>query len=146
MANKLTHSGNVIMAGFFMMLLFMSFLVYKCMTQRTDMVSANYYEKELHFQDNIDAKRNGDAYLFEVKVNHSGLDVKIPVELAAKMQDATISFYCAADSRNDKVLKLVEGNGIYTISTKGWKHMSYIAKISLVNNGKTYYKEIPVTI
>ena len=58
MGSKLTHSGNVIMAGFGIMLLLMSFLVYKCIVQRTDMVSADYYEKELHFQENIDAKAN----------------------------------------------------------------------------------------
>jgi hypothetical protein len=57
MLKKLTHSGNLIIAGFFLMLLFMSFLVYKCMLQRTDMVSANYYEKELNFQDNIEASK-----------------------------------------------------------------------------------------
>ena len=47
MGNKLTHSGNVIMAGFGIMLLLMSFLVYKCIMQRTDMVSADYYETQV---------------------------------------------------------------------------------------------------
>ena len=146
MGNKLTHSGNVIMAGFGIMLLLMSFLVYKCIMQRTDMVSADYYEKELHFQENIDAKANGDRYPFKVAVTKGAIDVSIPTELANQMQDGMISFYCAADSRQDKVLQLVAGTGNFVISTKGWKNMKYIAKISLVSKGIKYYKEIPVMI
>ena len=146
MVNKLTHSGNLIIAGFFLMLLFMSFLVYKCIQQPTDMVSANYYEKELNFQDNIEARQNGEAYQFGVDIKDGGVELKIPAQLAAGMKDATISFYCAADSRQDKVLKLAAGTGVFNISTKGWKHMSYIAKISFVSSGKTYYKEIPVVL
>ena len=146
MGNKLTHSGNVIMAGFGIMLLLMSFLIYKCLVQRTDMVSTDYYEKELHFQENIDAKANGDRYPFKVAVTNEAVEVSIPTELADKMQDGMINFYCTADSRQDKVLQLVAGNGNFVINTKGWKNMKYIAKISLVSNGIKYYKEIPIMI
>jgi hypothetical protein len=146
MLKKFTHSGNLIIAGFFLMLMFMSFLVYKSILQRTDMVSANYYEQELNFQDNIDARQNSEAYQFGVDVKDGGVELKIPAQLAAAMKDATISFYCAADSRQDKMLKLAAGSGVFSISTKGWKHMCYIAKISFVSSGKTYYKEVPVIL
>jgi hypothetical protein len=146
MTNKLTHSGNLIIAGFFCMLLLMSFLVYMCMIQRTDMVSKDYYQKELHFQENINAQVNAEPYQFTVLANEESVEVIIPKELSAQMQDATVSFYCAADSREDKTVKLVPGNGVFSISTKGWKKMKYIAKISLVSEGKTYYKEMPVSI
>ena len=146
MINKLTHSGNVIMAGFFCMVLFMSFLVYKCMMQRTDMVSGDYYQKELHFQENINAQANAASYEFKISVNDQGFELIIPKELAGQMQDASISFYCAADSRQDKLVNLDAGNVFFSIITKVWKKMKYIAKISLVSEGKKYYKEIPVNI
>jgi hypothetical protein len=146
MTNKLTHSGNIIMAGFFCMVLFMSFLVYKCMMHRPDMVSADYYQKELHFQENINAQVNAAAYEFKVAAKAQAVELIIPKELAATMQDATITFYCAADSRQDKLVNLVAGNGVFNISTKGWKSINYIAKISLVSEGKKYYREIPVAL
>ena len=146
MANKFTHSGNLIIAGFCCMIVAMSFLVYQCTRQQTDMVSTDYYQQELKFQDNIDAKSNAAAYQFKITTSGSNIGVVIPPELAAQMQKASIRFYCPADSRQDKLVPLVAGDGNYTINAVTWKHIRYIAKISLVSNGKVYYKEIPVNL
>ena len=140
------HSGNIIIAGFCCMVIFMSFLVYKCTTQRTDLVSENYYQQELVYQEHIEARKNAENLHFKAVPNGSTLVVEIPAELAREMTDASIRFYCPADKREDKSFALKAGDSKYLIDYKGWKKMHYTAQVSLISGGKKYSATIPVKL
>jgi nitrogen fixation protein FixH len=149
MSSKLTHSGNIIIAGFGMMILFMCFLVYKSMHNETQMVSDNYYESELKFQDNINAAKNADAYgtAFSFSLDGNILHFQIPSELNAVMQDAVLNVYCISNKAEDKKLNFKkEATARYSIDASAWKKLSYTAKLSFTANGKSYYKEFPVVL
>lgn len=143
--NKLTHSGNLIILGFAMALGLMSFLVYKSIKQEVQMVSVNYYEDELKFQDKIDAKENAKPYYDEFTLNNTDdiLQIQIPKPLCKYIENGEIQIYCISDIEQDKLLKILPSeSGIYQFTTKDWKKTEYTAKISFTNNGKQYLREM----
>lgn len=149
MSNKLTHSGNIIIAGFGMMILFMCFLVYKSMHNETQMVSDNYYESELKFQDNINASKNAEALGAALSMKQEGntLHIVVPNEVNAGMSDAIVNMYCISNKSDDrKIILTKNSSGQYTLDASNWKKLSYTAKFSFTSQGKAYYKEIPMIV
>jgi hypothetical protein len=149
MNSKFLHSGNLIIAGFGMMIIFMSYLVFRCMTQPAEMVNDNYYENELKYQENIIAKSNGDEYKDGYQITKVGNEVKLnlPKELTSKFDKASINFYCISDKTFDTKVVLKQSNeGVYTFDCSKWKNVSYTVKISIEKDGKTYYHELPLQL
>jgi hypothetical protein len=149
MNSKLLHSGNIILAGFGMMIIFMSYLVFRCINQPAEMVNDNYYENELKYQDNIDAKVNGDVHVESFSVTKVGNKIKLrlPVELTSKFSKATVIFYCVSDKTADikKILQNSSG-GMYYFDASSWKKLNFIAKISIESGGKRYFHELPIQL
>ena len=149
MNSKLTHSGNIILAGFGMMILFMCYLVYNSIHNEAQMVTDNYYENELKFQDRIDAKANGDAYTEAMKlaVADGKLQISIPTELSNKLTNGRLAFYCISNKKDDKNLAIkANATGLYAIDVKSWEKLSYIAKLTFECDGKKYYHEMPFNL
>ena len=149
MNSKITHSGNIILVGFGMMILFMCFLVYKSINNEAQMVNDNYYENELKFQERIDAKANGDAYTEAMKlgVTDGKLQIQIPTELSNKLTEGSITFYCISSKKEDKNLAIkANETGLYAIDVIAWEKLSYIAKLTFECEGKKYYHEMPFNL
>lgn len=138
---KWPHSGNVIIGGFICMVILMSCLVYATTLHNPDMVSDNYYEKELHFDENKQAESNTDKMDFPVKLMKDSVYINVPAILVNNLKNGEIKFYCPSDSRNDKTFPLAEGQQQYRIFTSGWKPLQYIVMISSETAAKKYYKE-----
>ena len=149
MTNKWTHSGNIIIAGFVCAAVLMGFLVYGCFLQKTEMVSADYYEKELAFQEHIDAQNNTSVYDKQILLakTKDSLMLDIPTALSKDMTAATMYFYCAADSKQDRTILLPQRlDGHYGIDTKQWKRMPYKVAVNFVHVGKKYAKDFSIQL
>lgn len=98
------HAGNLILFGFGIMVLFIAGLVYECTQNPSVMVSNNYYEQELKYQDLIDARANAQSFndsLLLIK-NQGEVLFKIPKELNGLMQNLKIELYNTSDDKKDK--------------------------------------------
>jgi hypothetical protein len=149
MNSKFSHSGNIILAGFAMMIIFMSYLVFRCINQPAEMVNDNYYENELKYQDNINAKVNGDVYMqsFAITIHGSKIILKLPIELTNNFTSASVIFYCVSDKSADiKILLQNSSDGIYYFDASTWKKLNFIAKISIVSGGKKYFHEMTIQL
>jgi len=149
MNSKFSHSGNIILAGFGMMIIFMSYLVFICINQPAEMVNDNYYENELKYQDNINAKVNGDVYVQSFSITKDGNKIKLslPAELSSKFTKASVNFYCVADKSADiKMVLQNSSDGIYYFDASSWKKLNFIAKISIVSGGKKYFHELTIQL
>jgi hypothetical protein len=149
MNSKFLHSGNIILAGFGMMIIFMSYLVFRCINQPAEMVNDNYYENELKYQDNINAKANGDMYLQSFAITKDGNKIRLnlPTELTNSFTKASINFYCVSDKSADIKMDLINSNdGIYYFDASAWKKSNYIAKVTIELGGKKYYHEMPIQL
>lgn len=143
---KWPHSGNVIIGGFICMIILMSCLVYATTFHNPDMVSDNYYEKEIHFDDNKQAESNTDKMNFPVELSKDAVFIIVPSELVNHLKNGEIKFYCPSDSKQDKSFPLVEAQLKYPIFTNGWKPLEYIVMITSQTKEKKYFKEYPLQV
>ncbi len=123
------------------MVILMSCLVYATTLHNPDMVSDNYYEKEIHFDENKQAESNTDNMAFPVELTKDAVYINVPALLVNNLKKGEIKFYCPSDSRQDKTFPLAEAQQQYRIFTDGWKPMQYLVMISSETTAKKYYKQ-----
>lgn len=145
--HKLTHSGNILLIGFGGMLVMMSVLVYLAMKQDVSMVSKNYYEQEMVYQQKLDAIHNTGRYEtgFSIITKGEVLLVQVPPDLSQELTEGSIYFYCPSNDKMDYRETLpANDNGAYSFSRALLKGHGYLIKITLKAGGKDYYKELKI--
>jgi nitrogen fixation protein FixH len=143
--HKLTHSGNILLIGFAGMLIMMSILVYLSMKQDVSMVSKNYYEQELVYQDKLDAMNNTTGYdkLFSLTRSGEQVLLQIPVSLSEHISKGSVYFYCPSSEKLDFREELkARTTGTYLFSKNIVQGTGYIVKVSFHSGDKDYYKEL----
>ena len=141
---NLSHPGNILLAGFGLMLLMMGVLVYASIRQDIPLVSKQYYEQELVYEQKMEAGSNAAVYsqAFQVQVSGNELVLSLPSELTQQMEDGIAWFYCPSSERMDRKLKLeASANGQYLFNRHQLPGKGYLLKLSFSTNGKQYYKE-----
>ncbi|MCP9752993.1 FixH family protein [Ferruginibacter sp. HRS2-29] len=146
MTKSFFHAGNVVLAGFGCMVIFMSYLVYQCTQHPSSMISDHYYEKEMLYQQTINATGNASSYHFSAVAQRDTLHINIPQTLSASLSSGTAYLYCASESEQDKQFQLTPGQADYNFDIRSQKKRPYLLRLSLKSGGKEYYKELPVTI
>jgi hypothetical protein len=125
-----------------------SLLVYKCTQQQFDLVSSDYYNEELKYQDKIDGMKNAQQ-LTPVQLVQTGDEVslQLPKELNGQALTGQVWLYCAASAANDYKAPLqVNSNGVMLINKKKLADANYTAKITWESGDAKYYNEQPLTI
>jgi|JI6StandDraft_1071083.scaffolds.fasta_scaffold770879_1 nitrogen fixation protein FixH len=141
---KILHAGNIVLVGFGAMILFMSYLVFQCTQNPSVMVSKNYYEQELKYQDIIDASANADFHKDSLTMNKQNGEVifQIPNSINRDMKSASLQLYNRADDKKDRKIELTKNEqGLYSVNTTEWGQGNYQLKLSIQTDTKQYYKE-----
>ena len=118
------------------------------MTQDVSLVSDNYYEKSLSYQDEIDKQNRTNSLDEQVKINYNGDVIKIAFSSTYLNKEipGEIFFYRPSDPKLDfkLPLQLVEGNQIIPVSRleKGFWRI----KLNWIMDGNGYYSEKAITI
>ncbi len=118
-------------------------MVYKSTTQKIDLVTTDYYAKELKYQDRIDAiKRTGELsskVTFEVKDNQ--VIIILPSEFEGKEATGNAMLYYPADNSKDVKVDFKSGNRTVTIAIPATASGSYQLQLNWVADGHAYYFE-----
>ncbi len=141
---RVSHPGNILLAGFGLMLLMMGVLVFLSVRQDISLVSKQYYEQELIYQQKIDASTNANAYAgaFQVRLQAEQLLLSIPQMLAQHMEAGQAWFYCPANESMDRKITLhASESGQYIFNRSQFPGKGYLLKLSFTASGKSYYKE-----
>jgi nitrogen fixation protein FixH len=145
--SKLTHAGNVLLIGFGALIAMMSVLVYLSVRQPILMVSKDYYEQELQYQDKLNAMNNTSAFspgFSAVPVKAGFVLLTVPESLGAHITQGTAYFYCPFDDKLDRSMKLLPSdNGQYMLGPLA-EGKRYMLKLSFTSGDKQYYKEINI--
>ena len=110
--------GAGIVALIIVFLIIMAFMAYIAFNQRVDLVTKNYYEKELQYQNDITKQQNEKDLKNRVQVEQlpGKLAISFPVTEVGKNISGEVKFYRASDSRDDKKFDLqVDSTGIFQI-------------------------------
>ena len=119
------------------------------MTQDVSLVSNNYYEKSLSYQDEIDKQSRTKSLDEQVKINFNGevINILFPSTYLDKNISGEIYFYRPSNSKLDFKLPLElneEGNQL--ILTRNFEKGFWRIKLNWVMDGNRYYNERALTI
>ncbi len=133
--------GNKLIIVFIVFAALMATLVYKATQAKFELVSKDYYQDELRYQDKIDGAANA---ALEAPISIQVNDEIISIEFPDAQKNANITgeawFYCSVDATKDKRFALsVDSTGIQRIERKGLQKGDYQIKISYEINQKKYY-------
>lgn len=142
MFKKFNWGHGIILAlgSFILFILFMIFIFPNGM-QNAEVISENYYEDELVYQDVIDAKKNADLLIAKpvYEQNTHGITVTFPLEI--KPNDGKVNFVLfRTNDANLDVKKDVElsANHSFTIPAKILAVGSYTLKVKWTTDKKHY--------
>ena len=95
--------GKKILLVYVTFVLGILFMVYKSSSQKTDLVTTDYYAKELKYQDKIDEMGRVSSLsapvVFEVKDNE--LIIQFPKDFAGRQLTGEAVLYCPSDENKD---------------------------------------------
>jgi nitrogen fixation protein FixH len=114
--------------------------------QGVDLVTEEYYEKELRYQGQIDAERRAKALTDPVKVVYSSaadrLRVMLPADHVQTGLEGTLNFYRPSDAALDFEVPLApDAQGHQVIDTSGMKNGLWKVEMQWVLEGERYSTE-----
>ena len=150
MENKLNISwGTRIVILYLSFVAGIVFLVYKSMHQEVDLVSKDYYEREIKYQEIIDAKANvlalPEPIITEVK--EDAVFIKLPETFKNKEIIGTIYFYRPSNSSLDFKTALKTNEQLVQSLKKSLLQFGlYKMEIDFDADGKRYFIEKTIVI
>src|SRR6478609_1391336 len=108
------HKLTIVFVGFALLI---GTLVYKCIQQKFDLVSDDYYTQELKYQDKIDGSKAASA-ISPIQISQTSNDViiQMPEEVRGLSLTGDVWLYCAYEASDDVKLPLrPDANGIMEI-------------------------------
>lgn len=119
-------------------------MVILSVNQKVDLVSADYYERELKYQDKIDGINNfselGDKIVTEAK--NQQVKIMFPKSMKDSLISGKINFYRPSDASLDMSFNLnYNTEREQLITSPKFKKGLYKMEIDLVVEGKKYYNE-----
>lgn len=121
----------------------LAFLVYKTTEVTSEMVTENYYEKELSYQEIIEGKKNIQqlSEKIEINIKDGKLVVSFPKELTQEDIKGSILFYRPSDPKKDRTTDIQLKNHTQEIDLQNFVTGNYQAQITFSVNDKKYYFE-----
>lgn len=135
--------------GYKILIVYLSFaagiaaMVIKSSSQKIDLVTEDYYAKELKYQDNIDANKRTAALSARVKyeVRKGELVISLPNEFASKETTGTLVMYCPSDDSKDIRKAFTINSSTITMALPSAAKGAYQIQLSWVTDGNAYYFE-----
>ena len=141
--------GNKLLIVFALFAGMMSYMVYRCFSVPVDLVSKEYYNDEIAYQQVIDGTKNANALSGKTTIteNQSNISIQLPEEMRKRTIKGKILFYCPSNLDNDKKIELItDTNGKQDIDSKKVTKGKYTVKIDWTDNNKLYHVEQPLTV
>ncbi len=118
-------------------------LVIMCFKQDVELVSLDYYDQEIRFQDKIEAGNNEKqlAKSIQHRVLKDEIILKVDSVLLTKDFTGSILFFRPSNSKMDKKYRMEFKNNEQKINSKALSRGAYKLQLSWVSNQKHYFKE-----
>lgn len=119
------------------------FLVYRANQERFDLVTSNYYEAELKYQDVIDQKARVAELSAPPQVSHSnnGISIALPQEFLNREVDGEIYLYRASDASKDIRKSFHTSSGSVELIFDGPLSGMYQLKLTWQQDKQSFYHE-----
>jgi hypothetical protein len=144
---KLNWSAGIaiLYMGFVVMILL---LVGMSASQKIDLVTDQYYEEELRFQDKINktnhTKALTDPLIWEV--TEQGILITYPKSFSENNLAGIVKLYCPSDNTKDRTFPVKTKNHMQLIAASDLASGRYYLQIDWQNGKETYWNEDVVVI
>ena len=140
--------------GYKILLVYLAFivgiliLVYKSSSQKVDLVTENYYQQELKYEQKIDQAERAQSLSSPLRyeVNKNEISIFFPEEMKDKNISTEILLYYPADESKDSVYNLETSSGKLTIVLPEKDKGMYELKMDWKVDTTKYYSEHKVLI
>lgn len=135
--------GKGIALVLILFILGLAFLVYKTTEVTSEMVTDNYYEKELAYEEVIEGKRNLQKLSEEiqVKIDAEKVSIQFPKELIQENIKGNILFYRPSDPKKDRTTAIALKDYVQNIDIQNFITGNYQVQITFEVDGNKYYFE-----
>ena len=118
-------------------------LVVSSMRQSFDLVTPDYYDQELKYQDVIDAGKNQATLSAPValEATEQVIHIRFPDEFRGNTLKGTVQFYSPVNSTWDKKFDIVAMENAMSVPRTAIRATNYKVKITWEAAGKQYYQE-----
>ncbi|HRE11793.1 MAG TPA: FixH family protein [Ignavibacteria bacterium] len=139
--------GKGIVVVFIVFFLGIGVMVYRSMTRNIDLVTNNYYEKELKYQEQIDKINRTNSLEEGVKVEFNGREIIINYPAGRKDVTGEISFYKPSDAKSDFKINIEPTAEMkQVLSTDNLHKGLWKVQINWAMDGKDYFNEEKIMI
>lgn len=116
---------------------------------KEELVSKDYYAKELAFQEQINAEMNEKtlSQSLTYQVEENCIRLSLPSDMKNASVSGNINFYCPSAAAKDKKIPMKFGeDGVQTVDKKELQKGIYKMQLTWKSKGKSYYKEAIINI
>jgi nitrogen fixation protein FixH len=133
--------GTKIAAFYISFVAFILVMVVMAFGEKYELVTEDYYQQELEFQNKIDKSTNAFALDDKLKITIKGnsLIMKFPNSLSAT--EGTINFFRPSDENADFEEKIVLKDNLQLVDLKKFLKGKYIVKTDWKNGDEEYFQE-----
>jgi hypothetical protein len=124
------------------------FMVFRSSGEKTDLVTTDYYAKELKYQDKIDEMNRVSALSEELRyeIKDNQLMLYFPKDFAGQKITGTAELYCPSDEDKDVKKDFSVQDAAAQMTIKAANKGQHELHISWQVNGVTYYFEKKIFI
>jgi nitrogen fixation protein FixH len=138
--------GYRILIIYISFVLMISFLIYLCSGQRSDLVSEDYYNQEIKFQEQVEKIRNAADGHKKISINFNRkenlVDFRFPPAEKPGSTSGNIRFFKPDNASEDFVTAIhTNAENGQIISTAAIHSGKWLVKISWTDGIKEYYQE-----
>jgi len=124
------------------------FMVIRSSTEKTDLVTPDYYAQELKYQEKIDQQSRSNALSAPVtyEVKEQELLVHFPDDFKGKKIEGDIRLYCPSNEKKDVDQKFTSDNLVASLIIRQQNKGLYELHVSWVVEGLNYYYQKKIFI
>lgn len=124
-------------------------LVYKCSEQKVDLVSADYYDKEIQYQKQINRINNSSELATQIVISseNGSINVQFPEAFKNSKLIGNITFFKPDNAANDFEVPLKLNESLMqSISSKNLAPGRWNVKVTYNDENKEYYAEQKISL
>jgi hypothetical protein len=134
--------GKWIVVAFVLFAIFIGTLVTVCVRQDISLVSKNYYNDELKYQDQIGRINNTNRLSEKPRITKVGNNIQVQFGNQFEIQHGELTIFCPSDPEMDKEFILSATSGSrQSFDIRSMKGGMYKARLFWKVDGKEYFLE-----
>lgn len=123
-------------------------MVYRSARERVDLVTPDYYEQEVRYQERISQQANAAALSAPVSASwrEGRIEVWLPPEFMAQQVDGELTLYCPSDAGKDLHTRFTTTDRRVVLAVPKDRSGFHVLKLSFRADGRGYHVERDILI